>query len=195
MSKKKKVDQEHSKGEQEIINPQADPETMEYPAEGEDVLNPVNQQFLSETQKFKDEISALNNKYLRLYSDFDNYRKRTLKERAETLKTASAGLITQLLPVLDDFDRAVRSLETTTEVAPLKEGIELIHAKFRKILAQKGLEEIHSLGEPFDTDLHEAITSFPAADESMKGRIVEEIEKGYTLNGTVIRFARVAVAN
>jgi molecular chaperone GrpE len=143
----------------------------------------------------REEIAMLNDKYLRLYSDFDNYRKRTQRERAEMLKTAASGLITQLLPVLDDFERAVRSFETAKDLNAIREGIDLIHGKFRKVLEQKGLEEIKAVGEPFCTDLHEAITNLPAESEEMKGRVVDEIEKGYMLNGTVIRYSKVAVAN
>jgi molecular chaperone GrpE len=141
------------------------------------------------------ELAGWSDKYLRLYSDFDNYRKRTMKERAELVSTATSGLITQLLPVLDDFDRALAAFSTSTDTEGLKQGVLLIHEKLRKVLAQKGLEEIKAVGEPFDTDLHEAITNLPAADASQKGRVVEEAEKGYLLNGKVIRFARVAVAN
>jgi molecular chaperone GrpE len=137
----------------------------------------------------------LNDKYLRLYSDFDNYRKRTMRERAELLKTASSGLITQLLPVLDDFDRANRAFQISDDYAALKAGVDLIYNKFKNILAQKGLEEIKAVGELFDTDLHEAITNLPSPSDEMKGKVLDEIEKGYTLNGTVIRFAKVAVAN
>ncbi|MFO7722229.1 MAG: nucleotide exchange factor GrpE, partial [Bacteroidales bacterium] len=125
----------------------------------------------------------------------DNYRKRTQRERADLLKTAASGLITQLLPVLDDFDRAARSFDSATDVVAIREGVELIHGKLKKVLEQKGLEEIRSVGEPFDTDLHEAITNLPAESEEMRGKVVDEIEKGYMLNGAVIRYAKVAVAN
>lgn len=143
----------------------------------------------------KSEIASMNDKYLRLYSEFDNYRKRTMRERAELIKTSTSGLITQLLPVIDDFERALHSLNRATDVVALREGVELIYGKFRKTLEQKGLEEIKAVGELFDTDHHEAITNIPATDESQKGIVVEEIEKGYMLNGAVIRFAKVAVAN
>jgi molecular chaperone GrpE len=141
------------------------------------------------------DLAAANDKYLRLYSEFDNYRKRTLKERAELVSNANAGLITQLLPVLDDFERALAAFAISTDVDGLKQGMELIHEKFKKTLTQKGLEEIQSVGEVFDTDLHEAITNLPATDETQKGRVVDQVEKGYLLNGKVIRFAKVAVAN
>lgn len=144
---------------------------------------------------YQAEITALNEKYLRLYSEFDNYRKRTVRERADLIKTASSGLITQLLPVMDDFERATASFETTTNIEALKEGIALIFNKLKKTLEHKGLEAIESIGEPFNTDLHEAITNIPASSEEMRGKVAEEIEKGYMLNGTVIRFAKVAVAN
>jgi molecular chaperone GrpE len=146
-----------------------------------------------ETESYKQQIADAQDKYLRLYSEFDNYRKRTIRERAEMLQTASSGLMTQLLPVLDDFERALSSMENAADISAVKEGVVLIHNKFRKILEQKGLEEMKPVGEPFCTDFHEAITSIPADDDSMKGKVIDVIEKGYLLNGKVIRFARVAV--
>lgn len=153
------------------------------------------QELVDPVTALKSEIASMNDKYLRLYSEFDNYRKRTMRERAELIKTSTSGLITQLLPVIDDFERALHSLNRATDVVALREGVELIYGKFRKTLEQKGLEEIKAVGELFDTDHHEAITNIPATDESQKGIVVEEIEKGYMLNGAVIRFAKVAVAN
>jgi len=140
-------------------------------------------------------IQELNDKLLRLYSEFDNYRKRTLKEKADLSKTASEELITDLLPVLDDFDRAMKSFDTTDSVDALKEGVLLIHAKFRSILTNKGLQEIKSLGEPFHTDYQEAIANIPAPSEDLKNKVVDELVKGYTLNDKVIRFAKVVVGS
>ncbi len=148
-----------------------------------------------EIARLKEEVASLNDKYIRLYSEFDNYRKRTIKERAEMLQTAGAGIITQLLPVLDDFDRALRSMENAASPEAVKDGIVLINNKLRKSLEQKGLEEMLPIGEPFCTDFHEAITNLPVEDPSQKGKVLDVIEKGYLLNGKVIRFARVAVGN
>lgn len=138
-----------------------------------------------------------NDKYLRLYSEFDNYRKRTLKERIEFSKNASEDIILSLLPVLDDLERALKSTLKTndgTEVVP-KDGLQLIYQKFNGLLSQKGLEAIPSLGELFNVDFHDALTNIPAPSEDLKGKVVDEVEKGYKLNGKVIRYSKVVVGN
>ncbi len=140
------------------------------------------------------QYAELNDKYLRLYSDFDNFRKRTLKEKIEHSKFASADIIIKLLPVLDDFDRAIKAFDVATEAGQaLKDGMILIYNKFISTLNQQGLEPMRSLGESFDTDFHEAITNIPAPKPEQKGKVVDEVEKGYLLNGKVIRYAKVVV--
>ena len=144
----------------------------------------------------EEKIAELNDKYLRLYSEFDNYRKRTLKEKAELSKFASADVITSLLPVLDDFERAIKAFTATSDNGTaLKEGVVLIFNKFLSVLNQQGLEQMKTLGESFDTDFHEAVTNVPAANPDQKGKVVDEILKGYLLNGRVIRFAKVVVGS
>jgi molecular chaperone GrpE len=143
--------------------------------------------------KLKDELSQANDKYLRLYAEFDNFRRRTQKERAEARETEGKELIIALLPVLDDFERAQRAMETAVDVAPVKEGVTLIQNKLKNILTQKGLAEMGSIGSPFDADLHEAITNIPAPTDDLKGKVIDEMEKGYTLKDRVIRFAKVIV--
>jgi molecular chaperone GrpE len=145
-----------------------------------------------ELLEIKEKYEALNDKYLRLFSEFDNFRKRTLKEKIELSSTASRDLIADLLPVIDDFERALSSLE---ENNPAHEGINLIYNKIIKTLNQKGLEEIEAKGLSFDTDYHEALTNIPAPSEELKGKVLEVAQKGYTLNGKVIRFARVLVGS
>jgi molecular chaperone GrpE len=135
----------------------------------------------------------LNDRYLRLYSEFDNYRKRTLKEKIEMSQTASAEVITDLLKVLDDFDRAVKAFENSENCEAIRQGIVLIYEKFFGILQKRGLVRMDSIGKDFNTDFHEAVTSVPAPSEDLKGKIVDEIEKGYLLNEKVIRFARVVI--
>ncbi len=143
-----------------------------------------------------DPCSELNDKYLRLYSDFDNFRKRTLKEKIELSKFASEEVIRKLLPVLDDFDRALKAFETATGAdQALKDGMVLIHNKFFSLLQQQGLQPMRAVGEPFDTDFHEAVTNIPAPKPEDKGKIVDVIEKGYLLHGKVIRFAKVVVGS
>lgn len=138
-------------------------------------------------------IADLKDKHLRLFSEFDNYRKRTTKERIELFKTASADLIIDLLSVLDDFDRANKSFETTTDIEAVKQGFELIHSKLLGVLTKKGLEAMDAQGKEFDTDFHEALTEIPAPTEDLKSKVVDVVEKGYLLNGKVIRFAKVVV--
>ncbi len=145
-------------------------------------------------KELNEKIKELNDKHLRLYSEFDNFRKRTLKEKTELIKTSTEDIIVELLPVLDDFERACRSFdEADNNNNSLKEGIKLILNKFQTVLKSKGLEEIDSDGKDFDTDYHEAVTQVPAPSEDMKGKVVETIEKGYILNGKVIRYSKVVV--
>ena len=141
----------------------------------------------------KEELALANDKYLRLYAEFDNFRRRTTKERIELLQTAGKEIIVSLIPVLDDFERAGKAMETSTDVNAVKEGVALIQNKLTNILNQKGLKPMESIGTPFDADLHEAITNIPAPADDMKGKVIDEMEKGYYLNDTVIRFAKVIV--
>lgn len=150
-------------------------------------------EIVSAEDKLKEELTQANDKYLRLYAEFDNFRRRTIKERAEARETEGKELLVSLLPVLDDFERAQRSMEKAVDVAPVKEGVTLIQNKLKNILAQKGLKEMESIGAAFDADLHEAITNIPAPTDDLKGKVVDEMEKGYYLKDRVIRFAKVIV--
>lgn len=144
-------------------------------------------------QEKEEEYKTLYEKHLRLLSEFDNYRKRTVRERAELLKTAGEEVIQALLPVLDDFERALKSTQQSTDPQAIKEGIILIQNKLSNALSQKGLEPMNAIGQDFDTDFHEAITDIPAPSEEMKGKVIDETQKGYMLGGKVIRFAKVVV--
>jgi molecular chaperone GrpE len=144
-------------------------------------------------EKLKQELAQANEKYLRLYAEFDNFRRRTIKEREEARKTEGKDVIVALLPALDDFERALRAMESATDIAPVKEGVALIQNKLKNVLAQKGLTDMKAIGEQFDPELHEAITSIPSPDEDSKGKVVDEMEKGYFLNDKVVRFAKVIV--
>jgi molecular chaperone GrpE len=143
----------------------------------------------------KVKIEELNDKYLRLFSDFDNFRKRKSTEILEIRKTAAEDLILSMLNIIDDFERAIANLPTGHEKDAFDEGIALIYNKLLNTLKQQGLEEIQALNAEFDTDFHEAITNIPAANESMKNKVYDVTQKGYTLNGKVIRFAKVVVAS
>jgi len=164
-----------------------------YISDEEDIPTTDNTADLNSKDDLQNKIIDLNDRYLRLYSEFDNYRKRTLKERIELSKTASADVIRALLPVVDDFERAIKSWGSDEIEDPHLEGIKLISNKLQNILTQQGLEEIPAMGLAFNTDSHEAITQIPAPTKELKNKIVDVVEKGYTLQGKVIRFAKVVV--
>ena len=146
---------------------------------------------LAEAQQM---VNEERDKYLRLAAEFDNYRKRTLKEKAELIKNGGEKTLTAILPVLDDFERALKNMEATEATQAMKEGVELIFTKFNKVLAQEGLQKIETEGKDFDVDFHEAIALIPAPSEDLKGKILDCVQTGYTLNDKVIRHAKVAVA-
>lgn len=146
-------------------------------------------------EEFRIKFLEMNDKYLRLYSEFENFRRRTSKERLELINTAGEEIIKAVLPVVDDFERALKSIDNTEDKAAIKEGIDLIYNKLYHILNSKGLEPMNSMHEQFNADLHEAITQIPAEKEEWKGKVVDEIEKGYLLKGKVIRYAKVVVGN
>lgn len=138
-------------------------------------------------------LDEMKDKYLRLYADFDNYKKRMAKERLELMKDAGKDIILNLLPVMDDFTRAVKAAENAADATSVKEGMELIHGKLLKNLEQKGLKKMEAQGEAFNADLHEAITEIPAPSEELKGKVVDVVEDGYYLNDKIIRYAKVVV--
>jgi len=159
-----------------------------------EVDNETIEEVSSEKPTFEDQLAEAKDKYLRLYADFENFRRRTSKEKIEMIQNASEALLKELIPIVDDFERANNSFETITEVEPMKEGIALIFNKFQKTLAGKGVKVIESKGKDFDVELHECITQFAAGEEN-KGKVIEEIEKGYSLNDKVIRYAKVVVGS
>lgn len=156
-------------------------------------LSPEEQlaNMLAEAQQM---VNEERDRYLRLAAEFDNYRKRTLKEKAELIKNGGEKTLTAILPVLDDFERALKNLEANDETKAMKEGVELIFSKFNKVLAQEGLQKIETEGKEFDVDFHEAIALIPAPSEDLKGKILDCVQTGYMLNEKVIRHAKVAVA-
>ncbi len=148
------------------------------------------------TEELEQEVAQWNDKYLRLYSEFDNYRKRSLKERIELSTSAASELITTLLPVLDDFERALNAMETNEDKEnAILDGINLVYNKLKNILSQQGLERMKVMGEEFNTDFHEAMTNIPAPKPELKGKVVDVIQNGYLLNGKVIRYAKVVVGS
>jgi molecular chaperone GrpE len=144
--------------------------------------------------EFEAKNAELNDKYLRLYSDFDNYRKRSVKERADLIKTAGEEIFRAILPVIDDFERAIKANEAVEDAEAIKKGMQLIYNKLKNATQQKGLVAFESKGEAFNPDVMEAITHVPAGEEKQKGTVIDEVEKGYKLGDKVIRFAKVVVA-
>lgn len=141
----------------------------------------------------EEQYAELNNKYVRLYSDFDNFRKRTIKEKADIISTANGSLMSDLVGTLDDFDRAIANNEKVEDVESLREGFKLIYNKYFMTLKNKGLEPMDCKGDVFDADKHEAITNIPVEDAKDKGKIVDVIERGYNLRGRALRYAKVVV--
>jgi molecular chaperone GrpE len=144
-------------------------------------------------EKAELDLLELKDRHIRLQAEFDNYRKRTLKEHMDLLKTANESLLISLLPVVDDFDRANQTLDLVEEGSPVKDGVKLIYSKFQEFLKQNGVKEIEANGQNFDTDLHEAITKIPAPTKELVGKIVDVVQKGYYLNDKVIRFSKVII--
>jgi len=150
---------------------------------------------LSKAEEFEQKYNAVNDKYLRLTAEFDNFRKRSLKEKMELVKSAGEDILINILPVMDNFERAMQSMGDESKEEAVKEGIEIIYNNFKEFLSQRGIKEIEAVGNDFDTDLHEAITKIPAPKKDQKGKVIDVIEKGYELHGKVIRFAKVVIGD
>lgn len=147
---------------------------------------------VDKTKALEEELQEAKDKYLRLYSEFENFRRRTAKEKLDLVGTANEGLIQAMLPVMDDFERAEKSMTEESDVKSVREGVDLIYNKFKSVLEQKGVKKIEAdKGSEFDLELHEAITQIPAPEEDLQGKIVDVVENGYQLNEKVIRFAKV----
>lgn len=181
MKTKEQLDQqENQQTEEQIIE-----ETLQNEAE-------VSFDAEIEESKLEAEVAELKDKYLRLYSDFENFRKRTAKERIDLIKTASEDVLRELIPVVDDFERATKASENESDTVKIREGNQLIFHKLVRILEGKGLKVMNDLiGKPFNPDTQEAITQIPAPTEDMKGMVIDVVEKGYTLGDKVVRFAKV----
>ncbi len=174
-------------------------ENQEQGAAAEQVTSDINQGIEpphtnDPIEKLEEDLTEQKNNYLRLYAEFDNYKKRTVKERIDLFKSAGADMITALLPVLDDFERALKATDGLEEKHPVREGMVLIYNKLKSLLEQKGLKAMDCKGAEFDTELHDAITSIEAGPK-LKDKVAEEIEKGYYLNDKVIRHAKVIVGS
>jgi len=189
---KKKKDNKSTKPEDQSANI-SEKEAVENISEQE--TNEVEQEEVDEVEKLTAELSEAKDKYLRLYSEFDNFRRRTSKEKLDLMQTAGERIISEFLTVLDDFTRAEKSNDSKDEVA-IQEGLKLISQKFEKILQNQGVKAMETpVGSDFNPDLHEAITQIPAPNDKLKGKIVDTIENGYYLGEKVIRFAKVVIGN
>jgi molecular chaperone GrpE len=175
--------------EKEINNP-APEETVENGAEN---APEVENEPLSELDQTKADLVEQKDKYLRLMAEFDNFKRRTAKERMELIQTAGKDVIVSLLDVLDDCDRAEKQLNTTDDIAVQKDGIQLVFNKIRTTMQAKGVKAMESIGKDFDAEFHEAITEVPVSDNKQKGKVIDEVTKGYSLNEKIIRFAKVVV--
>lgn len=188
--KKKNKDQEHIENQE--TNGAAQDEILTESAEG--VEESGDSSVVEEGDMVpREELSQLNDKFLRLLAEFENYKRRTAKEKLELKKTASRDIVSDLLDVLDDFDRASKSVPEEMKGNSTIEGFQLVHHKLLRTLTNKGLQEMESTGVDFDADLHEAITEVPAPDDSLKGKVIDTVEKGYLLNDVIIRYAKVVV--
>lgn len=184
--------QKHSDETSEVNEVKQENETPETP-NSEETTEQAAEQIAVDLEALTQKCNELNDKNLRLMAEFDNYRKRTLKERMDLIKTAGESLLINMLPLVDDFERAQKAMESSEDVVAIKEGIELIYNKFIAFLMQNRVKPIPTENETFNTDIHEAITTFPAPSEDLKGKIVDCVSKGYTLNEKVIRFSKVVV--
>ena len=178
MSKEENVNEEELEQEAQSASEGSNNETQELSAE----------------EQAEAKYNEINDKYLRLYSDFENFRKRTQKEKIDLYKTAGEDIISAILPILNDFERAQKAMSESDDIKGVKDGVKLIHDKLQNILKQKGLEPIKSaINKDFDIEHHEAITQIPAPKKKQVGKVIDEVEKGYLLNGKVIRFTKVVV--
>lgn len=188
-------DQQHKAARNEqAASESQEPETQEAQDTAEEKELTVEEKLGKELEEAQKLIDEQKDKYLRLSAEFDNFRKRTLKEKAELIKNGGEKAISAILPVLDDFERALQNMEKAEDVKAVAEGVELIFQKFHKILSQEGLEEMKPIGETFNTDFHEAIALVPAPSEDQKGKVLDCVQTGYKLNDKVIRHAKVVVA-
>ena len=190
---------EKENNQEEELKTQATPNECDEETVGQETSQ-ENEAPLTEEEKLAQELEKANeqieeqkDKYLRLSAEFDNYRKRTMKEKAELILNGGEKSISSILPIVDDFERALKNMETATDVAAVKDGVELIYNKFMSVLGQNGVKVIETKEQPLDTDYHEAIAVIPAPNEALKGKILDCVQTGYILNDKVIRHAKVVV--
>ena len=183
---KEEIIEQETQQDDSIENSEQDAKDTQQEAIEETEGEPINE--------FEEKYTEVNDKYLRLYSEFENFRKRTSKEKLDLIMNASEGMMAALLPIIDDLERAIKSNEGSDDIDAVKEGINLVSQKFTGILISKGLKAIEvEAGADFDLDIHEAITKIPAPSDELKGKVVDAVEKGYYLNEKVIRYTKVVI--
>lgn len=201
MSKKEQKQQETAKADDKQLHAEAqDAQTStagteaadkQQPAEGGDEKKQETPE--EKIKRLEEELDHEKKEYLFLMAEFDNYRKRTLKEKGDLIRNGGEKVLAELLPVIDDFERAIDAIDKTSDIDSLKEGVNLIYNKFVKYLEKQQVKPMESTGKDFDSDIHEAVTTFPAQDESQKGKVIDTVLKGYTINDKVLRHAKVVV--
>lgn len=191
--KKETMNEEELKGHTAHTGQEDQGETEETATETQEKAETEETEQMSELTKLQEELDNMKDKYLRLSAEFDNYRKRTMKEKAELILNGGEKSISSILPIVDDFERALKNMETAEDVAAVKEGVELIYNKFMTVLGQNGVKVIETKEQTLNTDFHEAIAVIPAQEEKLKGKILDCVQTGYTLNDKVIRHAKVVV--
>ena len=195
MAKKsiKPEDQEDTRAErEEELNEDQLQEELEQEDEAEEAEETVDEMPKKEPT-VEEKLAELQDRYLRLTAEYDNFRKRTLKEKIDLQKSANENLLQALLPIADDFDRGLQSVNEATDIEAVKEGLRLISGKFQGFLSQQGVKEIDAIKKEFDTDLHEAITKIPAPTKKLRGKVVDVVQKGYLLNDKVLRYSKVVI--
>ena len=191
--KKETMNEEELKAHTAHTGQQDQGETEKTAAETQEQAGTEETEQVDELTKTQEELANMKDKYLRLSAEFDNYRKRTMKEKAELILNGGEKSISSILPIVDDFERALKNMETAEDVAAVREGVELIYNKFMTVLGQNGVKVIETKEQPLNTDFHEAIAVLPAPAEELKGKILDCVQPGYTLNDKVIRHAKVVV--
>lgn len=188
---------EQEKTEQSSVNEDVKNESLTSDVETQETATPEETDKTADESNIVEELNkkceTLHNDYLRLYADFDNYKKRAIKEKSELIKNAGENIFNNMLPLVDDFERAKNAMTNATDVDSIRQGIDLIYNKFISFLSQNGVKAIDTEGKEFDTDFHEAIAKIPAPSEELKGKVVDCTQKGYTLNEKVIRYAKVVI--
>lgn len=193
MKKQKHTEENLEVNDVTVTNEEVQSTSATDATDGDETTEQAADQIEDEFEQITQKCAELNDKNLRLMAEFDNYRKRTLKERMDLLKTAGEKVLVDMLPLVDDFERALKAMETSDDLQAVKDGVDLIYSKFVAFLLQNGVKPIPDQNEEFNTEFHEAITTFPAPSEELKGKIIDCVSKGYILNDKVIRFSKVVV--